>query len=70
MEITKDDVRNLEAIRERIRTTYRVVQRKRKLRDSERAMWCSDLTAQALTCSKLIAHGSFSHWKGGAHGNG
>ena len=57
MELTQEDIRNLLAIRDRIRVTFKVVQRKRKLRDSERAMWAAELTAQALTVTKLIEHG-------------
>ena len=69
MELTEQDVTNLKAIRERIKATKRMVQRKRKIRDSERAMWASDLQSQTYTISKVIAHGSYLlQQKGGTNG--
>ena len=54
MKMTREDVSNLEAIRERIQATIKAVERKRKIRASERVMWLMNLEGQAETVTKLI----------------
>lgn len=68
MEINEKDIIDLVAVRERINATIKAVKRKRKIRQSERAMWLVDLQGQADTVSRIIATGSFElAQKGGSN---